>query len=521
MAVYYQTYRPQKFSEVVGQEPIVKALSQAVKLGRVGHAYLFTGSRGIGKTTLARILAKAVNCLKVKDGDPCGSCDVCKAIARGTFLDVVEIDAASHTGVDNIRELIEHVNFGPSQGQTKVFIIDEVHMLSKAAFNALLKTLEEPPAHALFILATTDVDKVPQTIISRTQRFDFRKITASSILKTLESIVKQEKLQLPAGALEIIVENSEGGLRDALSQLSMISVLAKEHNESDIHLLLGTTSRATIEQLLGFISQGQTTVLPEFFAKQTELNFDAFSFTRKVLVVLQELLEQVLAGESQKSQLGQVFTLSQILYIIRLYLRAYKEIETALSPELPLLLASIEAALYMSGSGEQVFKHAGKDVSQSSSTQTNSAVLTSQVVAETPVVVGEDRLEQKQPSQDASISTNSNVVLTEDQVKAWWPELIGEVRKFNSPLATLLKNAPISKVEGNRVSVSVKYLFHKEQLESAKMRTLINTYLSKQAGGEVVFGAIVDKNLPVSERLTDTAMVVSDALKIFGGELVE
>jgi hypothetical protein len=175
----------------------------------------------------------------------------------------------------------------------------------------------------------------------------------------------------------------------------------------------------------------------------------------------------------------------------------------------------------MSGLGEQVSKHAGKDVSQSSSTQTNSAVLTSQVVAEAPVVVVEDRLEPKQPSQDASISTNSNVVLTEDQVKAWWPELIGEVRKFNSPLATLLKNAPISKVEGNRVSVSVKYLFHKEQLESAKMRTLINTYLSKQAGGEVVFGAVVDKNLPVSERLTDTAMVVSDALKIFGGELVE
>ncbi|HMR55142.1 MAG TPA: DNA polymerase III subunit gamma/tau [Candidatus Doudnabacteria bacterium] len=519
MAVYYQTYRPQKFSEVVGQESIVKALSQAVKLGRVGHAYLFTGSRGVGKTTLARILAKAVNCPKAKDGDPCGSCDVCEAIGRGTFLDVVEIDAASHTGVDNIRELIERINFGPSQGKTKVFIIDEVHMLSKAAFNALLKTLEEPPAHALFILATTDIDKVPETIISRTQRFDFRKITAPHILKTLESIVKQEKLKLPAGALEIIVENSEGGLRDALSQLSMISVLEKDHSESDIHLLLGTTSRATIEELLGFISQGQTSSLPEFFAKQTELNFDASSFTRKILSVLQELLEQSLAGQSHKSKLGQAFALPQILHIIRLYLRAYKEIEKALSPELPLLLASIEAALYMSGSGGQ----APKNISDTNSSSENSkpVVSSAQVVAVAPVTVVEEKLEIEQISEPVSVNENSNVVLTEDKVKSWWPELIAEVRKFNSPLATLLKNAPISKVEGNRVAVSVKYLFHKEQLESAKMRTLINDYLSKQAGGAVAFVAVIDKNVSVSEKITDTAVVVSDALKIFGGELVE
>ena len=190
-----------------------------------------------------------------------------------------------------------------------------------------------------------------------------------------------------------------------------------------------------------------------------------------------------------------------------------------MSPELPLLLASIEAALYMSGSGGQ----APKNISDTNSSSENSkpVVSSAQVVAVAPVTVVEEKLEIEQISEPVSVNENSNVVLTEDKVKSWWPELIAEVRKFNSPLATLLKNAPISKVEGNRVAVSVKYLFHKEQLESAKMRTLINDYLSKQAGGAVAFVAVIDKNVSVSEKITDTAVVVSDALKIFGGELVE
>lgn len=512
MAVYYQTYRPQNFSEVVGQEPIVKALLGASKAGRIGHAYLFTGSRGVGKTTLARILAKAANCLNLKAGDPCGTCTSCTAISRGSFLDVVEIDAASHTGVDNIRELIERINFQPSQGKYKVFIIDEVHMLSKAAFNALLKTLEEPPAHALFILATTDIDKVPETIVSRTQRFDFRKITGPQILETLQAIVKKEKLKLNTEALEIIVENSEGGLRDALSQLSMIAVLEKDHTTDDIHMLLGTTARATVEELLTLVATGNTADLPSFFAKQTELNFDPKSFTRKVLLVLQELLENTLTKNHGESALSKMFQLPQLLHVMRLYLRAYKEIERALSPELPLLLASIEAALYMSGTkGDSATPPAAPQVKSSSNDASAVQPIELEVAPVAPIVLTET---------EVVIDTNLPQ-LELAQVKAWWPGLVDEVRKTNSPLSTLLRNAPIASVSGNRIQVAVKYLFHKEQLESTKIRSLINEFLSSQAGGPVAFAAIIDKSLTVSEQITDTATAVSDALKIFGGELVE
>ncbi len=511
MAVYYQTYRPQNFSEVVGQEPIVKALLSASKLGKIGHAYLFCGSRGVGKTTLARILAKAANCPNLKDGDPCGVCEVCTAIARGAFLDVVEIDAASHTGVDNIRELIERINFGPTQGKTKVFIIDEVHMLSKAAFNALLKTLEEPPSHALFILATTDLDKVPDTIVSRTQRFDFRKITAPQILETLKRIVKKEKLKLEESALQIIVDNSEGGLRDALSQLSMIAVLDKTSSEADIHLLLGTTSRATVVSLLDFVASGTTSAMPEFFAKQTELNFDPSSFTRKVLQVLQELLEDSLAKTGGDHELAGKFLLPQLLHVMRLYLRAYKEIERALSPELPLLLASIEAALYMSGGrgASQNGNQATKPAAESAASPVNQVQIQQPVE---PVVID---------AVVASEATGKPPVLETAQVKSWWPSLVDEMRKVNGPLATLLRNCPIASVEGNKVVVAVKYLFHKEQLESTKIRSFINEHLSSQAGGPVMFSATIDKRLTVTEQIGDTATAVSDALRIFGGEVIE
>src|SRR5581483_8200713 len=173
MAVLYRKYRPQTFAEVVIQKPVVQTLMHQVAAEQVAHAYLFTGSRGVGKTSIARILAKAVNCHHPKNSEPDGTCEICLQISHNNFLDLVEIDAASNTGVDNIRDLIEHVRFSPSVGKYKVFIIDEVHMLSKGAFNALLKTLEEPPQHAIFVLATTEINKVPPTIISRTQRFDF------------------------------------------------------------------------------------------------------------------------------------------------------------------------------------------------------------------------------------------------------------------------------------------------------------------------------------------------------------
>ncbi|MEZ4180219.1 MAG: DNA polymerase III subunit gamma/tau, partial [Candidatus Doudnabacteria bacterium] len=300
MAVFYQKYRPVNFSQVVGHEAILKAMRNASKNQALAHAYLLTGGRGLGKTTLARILAKAVNCNQLSDGDPCGTCETCMSIAGGNFLDVVEIDAASHTGVDNIRELIENINFKPTFGRTKVFIIDEVHMLSKAAFNALLKTLEEPPSHVLFVLATTDAHKVPETVVSRTQRFDFKQIKSQDIAEVLKRIVKQDKLKLPDGTLDLIVQNSQGGLRDALTQLGAVAVLPSDATLDDVSEILGTTSRQTIEQLFELITTGQDQSLPEFFEQQTAKNFDPLGFAKSVLSILQEWLELSMKGQNQE-----------------------------------------------------------------------------------------------------------------------------------------------------------------------------------------------------------------------------
>ncbi len=217
----YRKYRPTSFSEVVGQEHITQTLKNELSLGKIFHAYLFTGTRGTGKTTCAKILAKAVNCLNMKNGDPCGECEACKAIANGEVTDIAEIDAASNNGVNDIRSLREQINFVPADLKYRVYIIDEVHMLSESAFNALLKTLEEPPAHVIFILATTEVHKLPATILSRCQRFDFKRIDNANICARINEIAKNENLTVTNEAAALIAAAAEGGMRDALSLLDL------------------------------------------------------------------------------------------------------------------------------------------------------------------------------------------------------------------------------------------------------------------------------------------------------------
>ena len=217
--VLYRKYRPQYFADVVGQPQVTVTLKNELMRGRIAHAYLFTGSRGTGKTTCAKILARAVNCLHPKDGDPCGECEICRGLEDGSILDVVEIDAASNNGVDSIRSLIEESNFTPATARYRVYIIDEVHMLSVAAFNALLKTLEEPPPHVIFILATTEVHKLLPTILSRCQRFDFKRIAPEDIAGRLEDVAQRENAQLDHDAALLIARVADGALRDALSLL--------------------------------------------------------------------------------------------------------------------------------------------------------------------------------------------------------------------------------------------------------------------------------------------------------------
>lgn len=220
---FYRKYRPSTFTDVVGQGHITKTLENAVKTGKTSHAYLFTGSRGTGKTSCAKILAKAVNCIDSQDGNPCNSCEICKGIDSGAILDIIEIDAASNNGVDNIRDLREEANFTPANAKYRVYIIDEVHMLSIGAFNALLKTLEEPPAHVIFILATTEVHKLPSTILSRCQRFDFKRIPPEAIAERLKEVAVKENLQISDDGAMLIARIADGAMRDALSLLDRCS----------------------------------------------------------------------------------------------------------------------------------------------------------------------------------------------------------------------------------------------------------------------------------------------------------
>ena len=240
----YRKWRPQRFEDIVAQRGIVTALRNQVASGRVGHAYLFTGVRGTGKTTCAKIFAKAVNCLHPKDGDPCGECEICKGIDNGSILDVVEMDAASNNGVDDIRDLRDETAYTPSACHYKVYIIDEVHMLSTAAFNALLKTLEEPPAHVIFILATTEIQKVPATILSRCQRYDFTRIGPEDIAQRVEYIAGQEGLELTTDGAELISRLADGAMRDALSILDTCAGVTAKIDADVVRRMAGVTDRS-------------------------------------------------------------------------------------------------------------------------------------------------------------------------------------------------------------------------------------------------------------------------------------
>ena len=355
--VLYRKYRPKDFSEIVGQEYAVKAIQNALKTGRIAHAYLFSGPRGIGKTSIARLIAKAVNCIGKKEKAPCNECENCLALNTGQFMDLIEIDAASNRGIDEIRSLREAVRYTPAKGIYKVYIIDEVHMLTKEAFNALLKTLEEPPRHVIFILATTEYDKLPSTIVSRTQHFHFTRPSSSDISKRLLSIAKMEKLKLDPDAADLIALASEGALRDAEGTLGQIMALEDDHiTRGEVEHILGMPKRDAIKNLFGFISEKKAKDALENIRDLSEEGFD-FHFIIRMLIryfrsalilkagagVLKTLERELLPEEVSFLQASvPAWTEAHLSLSLSILLEALSRMRQTPIAELPLELAVIE-----------------------------------------------------------------------------------------------------------------------------------------------------------------------------------
>ena len=292
----YRKWRPQRFEDVVGQRAIVTALKNQITANRVGHAYLFTGVRGTGKTTCAKIFAKAVNCLHPVNGDPCGECEICRGIDNGSILDVVEMDAASNNGVDDIRDLRDETAYTPSACKYKVYIIDEVHMLSTAAFNALLKTLEEPPAHVIFILATTEIQKVPATILSRCQRYDFTRIGPEDIARRVEYIAGEEKLELTPDGAELIARLADGALRDALSILDTCAGVTAKIDADVVRRMAGVTDRSYLFRISDALeAQDAATALAQL-AQLRQQSVDVKRLTEELIAHYRALMLAALPG---------------------------------------------------------------------------------------------------------------------------------------------------------------------------------------------------------------------------------
>ena len=522
MATLYRKYRPQNFTEVVGQNHIKVTLENEIQSGRIAHAYLFCGPRAVGKTTIARVIAKAVNCLKRKEGEsePCNKCEVCEEITAGRSLDIIEIDAASHTGVDNVREnIITSARTAPSRCQHKVFIIDEVHMLSISAFNALLKIMEEPPAKVIFILCTTEIHKVPTTIISRCQRFDFRRIGVNDVVKKLNYIVSKEGIKIDKKILESIARKSEGYMRDAEGLLGQIvSIGGREITQAEADLVIPRSDLGEIINLIGYLIRKDAGSGVRLANKLVDEGVNLAAFVSDLIEVLRKImLGKISAGnlalefgetlEIKINEVSRELTLEQIILFIERFVKVKNELKDSFITQLPVELAITELCLIK------------------------------EVTAPRNVPIAPKPLAGANPrpvSNPGPASADMNL----EEIKNRWHEVLARVKKYNHSLSFILRVCQPRDIAGRELCLAFKYKFHKDRVNNIQVKGLVENILSEVYGQPLSIQAIIDETLeinsnslvaPVAEIKEDSSKKEGEAernmldnlLKTFGGKIVK
>jgi len=550
----YRKYRPQTWADIAGQNHVKVTLAFEVETGKIAHAYLFSGPRGIGKTTAARILAKAINCLgRGSGGEPCGKCASCEAINENRSLDVIEIDAASHRGIDNVREnIIENSRFSPSKLKYKVFIIDEVHMLTAEAFNALLKTLEEPPAHAVFILATTELHKVPPTIVSRCQRFDFRKIPFTDMIERLHGVAEREKVKVDVKTLEEIARNSDGCLRDAEGLLGKV-------------LTVGDGKRVTYDEALVVLPRSDFAAVSSFVeslirrdgrsALMTideclEAGADIDQFAGDVIELLRKVLLAKVSGnpevfavemdEEQAKRLGEwrhLVEAPRLVTVIELLLEKRRELKVSHPPQLPLELAVArlcEEPVVKDMPAPQP-KPVREEVPVIRTTRKladqSAKPLKSEEEISADVGVGAAKVEASLAAPIAvTVEAATVCSATVESLRAVWPELMRQVGEENHSLPFLLGVSEPAEICGNLIRIGFNFAFHKDKLNQEKNRRIVEKVLCGLLNSSVkVEGIILERKVEIVDNVA--ASVVKEPLPpagpvdslaaAFGGRVVE
>ena len=481
----------------MGQEHITRTLQNEIKTGRVVHSYLFTGPRGIGKTTIARLLAKALNCAHLTElGESCEECDNCRAMALGNAMNVIEIDAASNTGVDNVRDkIIENTRFAPSGAKYKIFIIDEVHMLSGAAFNALLKTLEEPPAHIVFILATTELHKLPATIVSRCQRFDFKKLTAKEIIGRLKILADAEDVKIPEKILERIARLAEGGLRDAESLLGqLLSFGVKDITEEDADLVLPRADLGAALAFLDFLvyKNGREAML--LVSELSERGADFKYFFDNTLELARKLLFVKITGETDAGLPDEIkrnlqkmcgtAALPDITKILDVLLARRGDVRLLDIPSLPLELSAAEIC----GDPSFVIASPSEGVAISSSAGSPRPSMTS-------------GLAMTEASGDLS------------EITSKWPEVLEKIKNYNHSLPFIIKMSEPRSFDGKNLVLAIKFKLHKDKLEDPKNYSVLTEVLKSVYNKEIFIRPELDAALAVSVSNEDEEV---DAESAFG-----